>query len=132
DEGQKFLGWRDVPIDTEHCGEGARMTMPVFRQCFIAAGGECVDDSETFERKLYLIRRVIDRRVRAEHKLDRSRYYVSSFSSRTIVYKGMLLGEQMRNFYLDLQAEDMVSALSLVHTRFSTNTFPTRDLAHPY
>src|SRR5690606_1775269 len=72
DEGQKFLGWRDVPIDTEHCGEGARMTMPVFRQCFIAAGGECVDDSETFERKLYLIRRVIDRRVRAEHKLDRS------------------------------------------------------------
>jgi len=131
DEGCKFLGWRDVPINPEVAGEGARLTMPYFRQCFIEAPPE-IKESYDFERKLYLIRRVIDRRVRAEYKLDRSKYYVPSFSSRTIAYKGMLLGYQLENFYPDLQAKDMESALALHHTRFSTNTFPTWDLAHPY
>ncbi len=131
DEGQKFLGWRDVPVQPDVPGLGARMTMPMFRQCFIGASDD-IEHQTDFERKLFLIRRVIDRRVRAEHKLDRSKYYVASFSSRTIVYKGMLLGEQVQQFYDDLSAPDMMSSLALTHTRFSTNTFPTWDLAHPY
>ena len=131
DEGQQFLGWRDVPTNKDVPGDGARATMPIFRQCFIGARKD-LESGDDFERKLYLIRRVIDRRVRAEYKLDRSRYYVPSFSSRVIVYKGMLLGPQVPQFYDDLRAEDMESALALIHTRFSTNTFPTWDLAHPY
>ena len=131
DEGQTFLAWRDVPIDENHCGEGARATMPVFKQCFIQSSDDLETNSD-FERRLYLIRRVIDRRVRAEHKLDRSQYYVPSFSSRTINYKGMLLSEQLPEFYPDLKAQDMESALAMIHMRFSTNTFPTWDLAHPF
>ncbi|MCB1140476.1 MAG: glutamate synthase subunit alpha, partial [Leptospiraceae bacterium] len=131
DEGQTFLGWREVPINEEHCGEGARATMPVFKQCFIQASPD-MSENDDFERRLYLIRRVIDRRVRAEHKLDRSQYYVASFSSRTVNYKGMLLSEQLPEFYPDLQAQDMESALAMIHMRFSTNTFPTWDLAHPF
>ncbi len=131
DEGCKFLGWRDVPINPEVPGEGARRSLPFFRQCFMGASAD-IKTPDDFERKLYLIRRVIDRRIRAEYKLDRGKYYVASFSSRTIVYKGMLLGNQLQDFYPDLSAPDMVSALALHHTRFSTNTFPTWDLAHPY
>jgi glutamate synthase domain-containing protein 2/glutamate synthase domain-containing protein 1/glutamate synthase domain-containing protein 3 len=131
DEGQEFLGWRDVPVQPEFTGEGARATLPCFRQCFIGASAD-IKDPLAFDRKLYLIRRVIDRRVRAEHKLDRSRYYVASFSCRTIIYKGMLLADQLPRFYVDLQAPDMESALALIHMRFSTNTFPTWDLAHPF
>jgi len=131
DEGQTFLGWRKVPVNEEVPGEGARMTMPLFYQCFIGASDD-IQHGDDLERKLYLIRRVIDRRVRAEHKLDRSNYYVASFSSRTMIYKGMLLAEQLPEFYDDLSAEDMKSALAMIHMRFSTNTFPTWDLAHPF
>lgn len=131
DEGQKFLGWRTVPTDPEHTGESARKTMPAFRHCFIGASDD-IKTNEDFERRLYLIRRVIDRRVRAEHKLDRAQYYVPSFSSRTINYKGMLLASQLPQFYLDLQDPLMESAYAMVHMRFSTNTFPTWDLAHPF
>jgi len=131
DEGQSFLGWRDVPVRAEVLGDGSRRTLPYMRQCFMGAD-DSISNTLDFDRKLYLIRRVIDRRVRAEFKLDRSRYYVPCFSCRTIVYKGMLTGYQVPEFYPDLLDPDMESALALVHTRFSTNTFPTWDLAHPY
>ncbi len=131
DEGEIFLGFREVPVVPEVAGLVAQKTIPHFKQFFVARGKN-TDDGDAFERKLFLMRRLIDRRVRAEHKLDRSQYYVPSFSSRTIVYKGMLLGNQVKPFYKDLYSQDMISAFCLTHTRFSTNTFPTWDLAHPY
>ncbi|RME90540.1 MAG: glutamate synthase large subunit [Candidatus Hydrogenedentota bacterium] len=131
DEGQEFLGWRSVPVDTEVPGEGARLTMPKVKMAFVAASEE-IKDQLSFERKLFVIRRIIDHRIREELKLSRLEYYVPSFSSRVIVYKGMLLAGQLRKFYHDLNAEDMESALAIIHTRFSTNTFPSWDLAHPY
>lgn len=131
DEGEIFLGFRDVPTNLEHTGIVASKSLPFFKQVFIGRS-KSINDSEHFERKLFLIRRIIDQRIRAEYGLDRSQYYVPSFSSRTIVYKGMLLGSQVKQFYEDLRSPDMVSAMCLTHTRFSTNTFPTWDLAHPY
>jgi glutamate synthase (NADPH/NADH) large chain len=131
DEGEQFLGFRDVPINKEYAGIVASKTLPYFKNVFIGKNKK-IKDTDEFERKLFLIRRIIDRRVRAEYKLDRSRYYVPSFSCRTIVYKGMLLGDQVKKFYEDLSSPDMESAMCLTHTRFSTNTFPTWDLAHPY
>ena len=134
DEGLEFIAWRDVPVEPKALGESARRTLPYMRQCFIGAPADFEKKKEnlSFEQKLYLVRRVIDRRVRAEYKLDRSQYYVASFSSRTIVYKGMLTAEQLTAFYPDLGAEDMSSALALIHQRYSTNTFPTWDLAQPF
>ena len=87
---------------------------------------------DEFERKLYLIRRIIDHRVRVEIKCDRSKYYVPSFSSKVLIYKGMLLAPQVTDFYKDLSDKDMKSAMAMIHLRFSTNTFPTWDLAHPF
>ncbi|MCW7482958.1 glutamate synthase large subunit [Leptospira kanakyensis] len=132
DEGEEFLGFRDVPINKEYAGVVASKTIPVFKQVFIGKKSKKNKTSDDFERKLFLIRRLIDRRIRTEMKLDRSQYYVPSFSSRTIVYKGMLLGDQVKKFYEDLKSPDLTSAFCLTHTRFSTNTFPTWDLAHPY
>ncbi|MCW7490756.1 glutamate synthase large subunit [Leptospira meyeri] len=132
DEGEEFLGFRDVPINKEYAGVVASKTIPVFKQVFIGKKSKKNKTSDDFERKLFLIRRLIDRRIRSEMKLDRSQYYVPSFSSRTIVYKGMLLGDQVKKFYEDLKSPDLTSAFCLTHTRFSTNTFPTWDLAHPY
>ncbi len=131
DEDQKFLGWRDVPVDPSVPGRGARATQPFIRQCFIGANKK-IETQDEFERKLYLIRRIIDHRIRLELKLDRSKYYVPSFSSKTLIYKGMLLAAQIRAYYKDLADEDMKSAMAMLHMRFSTNTFPTWDLAHPF
>ncbi|OYV86464.1 MAG: glutamate synthase subunit alpha, partial [Ignavibacteriae bacterium 37-53-5] len=131
DENQKFLGWRDVPADTTVPGKGARATQPFIRQCFIGAAKNLANQDE-FERKLYTIRRIIDHRVRVELDCDRSEYYVPSFSSKTLVYKGMLLAPQLTAFYKDLADKDMKSAMTMLHLRFSTNTFPTWDLAHPF
>ncbi len=131
DEKQIFLGWRDVPIKKECVGFHARKTIPFMKQCFVACS-EDIEDTLSFDRKLYLIRRVIDRRVRAEYGLDRNQYYVSSFSCRTIVYKGMLTADQLMEFYLDLQCPEFISSLALIHQRYSTNTFPTWDLAQPF
>ena len=131
DENQKFLGWRDVPIKPNVPGKGAQATLPFIRQCFIGANKK-ITDQEEFERKLYMMRRIIDHRIRAELKLDRSKYYVPSFSSKILVYKGMLLAQQMLDFYKDLSDPDMKSAMIMIHMRFSTNTFPTWDLAHPF
>ncbi len=131
DEDQKFLGWRDVPVDASVPGISARATQPFIRHCFIGANKK-IETQDEFERKLYLIRRIIDHRIRKELKLDRSKYYVPSFSSKVLIYKGMLLSNQILDFYEDLRDEDMISALAMIHMRFSTNTFPTWDLAHPF
>jgi glutamate synthase domain-containing protein 2/glutamate synthase domain-containing protein 1/glutamate synthase domain-containing protein 3 len=124
-EGQRVLGWRDVPCDEAHVGETANATRPHLRQLFIGAGSAWADDQDAFERKLYVIRRVCELAAGPD-------LYVASCSSRTLVYKGMLVASQLRGFYPDLQDPRLASALGLVHSRFSTNTFPSWELAHPY
>jgi glutamate synthase domain-containing protein 2/glutamate synthase domain-containing protein 1/glutamate synthase domain-containing protein 3 len=125
EEGQRLLGWRDVPVDPQAIGEIARQSLPTIRQFFVAAVGL---EGDAFERKLYVIRRVIEKRV-AERE---GCFHISSLSSRTLVYKGLLLASQMAGFYHDLADTDAESALALVHSRYSTNTFPSWDLAHPF
>ena len=124
--GQQLLGWRDVPIDEEQTGEVAAACRPTIRQLFVGAGPEVIDDQDAFERKLYVIRRV------CELNAEDQGLYVTSSSSRTINYKGMLISFQLAAFYEDLRDERTKSALALVHSRFSTNTFPSWELAHPY
>jgi glutamate synthase (NADPH/NADH) large chain/glutamate synthase (ferredoxin) len=124
-EGQRVLGWREVPTDDSRIGPTARASQPTIRQLFIGAGPEHEEDQDAFERKLYVIRRV------AEKAFD-DRMYIASFSSRTLVYKGMLISYQLAYFYPDLADPRMASAFALVHSRFSTNTFPSWELAHPY
>jgi glutamate synthase domain-containing protein 2/glutamate synthase domain-containing protein 1/glutamate synthase domain-containing protein 3 len=124
DEGQQRLWWRDVPVDERWAGEAARACAPYIRQVIVAAG-EQVPDQMAFERKLYVIRRVIERAAGPELALP-------SFSSRTIVYKGMLKAPQLPRFFPDLRDPRLASRLALVHSRFSTNTFPSWALAHPY
>jgi len=128
-EGQRVLGWRDVPIDTAHVGTTARAVMPVFRQIFVRM--RRVPPS-AWERTLFVIRRVTELRVR-ERGVDPAGYFhVASLSTETIVYKGLLLPRQLPKFFPDLQAPDLASAIAVVHSRFSTNTFPTWDLAQPF
>lgn len=122
EEGLTVLGWRDVPVDPSVVGESARETMPVFRQVFLAAADGSVSGLE-------LDRRAFCARKRAEHDLD---VYFASLSARTVVYKGMLTTAQLEQFYPDLSDERFATALALVHSRFSTNTFPSWPLAHPF
>jgi glutamate synthase (NADPH/NADH) large chain/glutamate synthase (ferredoxin) len=126
DEGQRLFGWRDVPIDAEQTGTVAGACRPVIRQLFVGATGALTSDRDAFERKLYVIRRISDLTV------EEPGLYVTSSSSRTINYKGMLISYQLAAFYEDLRDERTKSALALVHSRFSTNTFPSWELAHPY
>ena len=130
-EGQKLLGWRDVPVDNRGLAQAARDLEPVIRQVFIGRGAG-VEDADAFERKLFVIRKEAGHRVQALKLPDVKMFYVPSLSTRTLVYKGMLLADQVGEYFLDLQDERLVSALALVHQRFSTNTFPTWDLAHPF
>ncbi|MCC6207982.1 MAG: glutamate synthase large subunit, partial [Gammaproteobacteria bacterium] len=130
-EGQHVLGWRDVPTDNSCFGAGVRAVEPFVRQVFIGRGPANSDDT-TFERKLFVIRKVVENTVRTSGWNDCGRFYVPSLSSRTLVYKGMLLANQVDVYYKDLSDERLVSALALVHQRFSTNTFPSWDLAHPF
>ncbi|MEI6557196.1 MAG: glutamate synthase large subunit [Rhodospirillaceae bacterium] len=133
-EGQVVLGWRDVPVDNSGLGESVKAVEPVVRQVFIGRGPE-TRDSEVFERKLFVIRKLVGNRALATSAsgVEGIRdFYIPSMSSRTVVYKGMLLATQVGNYYLDLQDARVVSALALVHQRFSTNTFPSWRLAHPY
>jgi glutamate synthase (NADPH/NADH) large chain len=129
--GQRVLGWRDVPVDNRGLGESVKPSEPFVRQIFVARGPDCADQ-DAFERKLFVIRKIIENRVRCSDLAFRDFFYIPSLSSRTLVYKGMLLAGQVGEFYRDLNDERMVSALALVHQRFSTNTFPTWDLAHPF
>ena len=130
-EGQQLLGWRDVPVDNRGLGESVKTIEPVIRQVFVGCSGSCMDQ-DAFERKLFVIRKQIDNRIRGLKLAQGKMFYIPSFSSRTLVYKGMLLADQVGVFYRDLQDERMVTGLALVHQRFSTNTFPTWDLAHPF
>jgi glutamate synthase (NADPH/NADH) large chain len=130
-EGQKLLGWRDVPVDNSSLGESVKAVEPVVRQVFIARGKNC-PDADSFERKLFVIRKITEHAVRGLAKQQGRGFYIPSLSARTLVYKGMLLADQVGKYYLDLQDASMVSALALVHQRFSTNTFPTWNLAHPF
>ncbi|MBI4996919.1 MAG: glutamate synthase subunit alpha, partial [Rhodocyclales bacterium] len=129
EEGQTFLGWRDVPRDNRGLAQAARDREPVVRQVFIAS--QCADQ-DGFERKLFVIRKRVEHEVRRLNLVDGRQFYIPSLSSRTLNYKGMLLAHQVGEYFLELQDERMVSALALVHHRFSTNTFPTWDLAHPF
>ncbi len=123
-EGQSVVCWRDVPVDPEFAGRTASLSAPFVRQLVVSAADELADQ-DAFERKLYVIRR----RFELEGGADA---IIPSFSSRTIVYKGMLTAPQLSGYYPDLQDERTASALALVHSRFSTNTFPSWALAHPY
>ncbi|MDZ4693684.1 MAG: glutamate synthase large subunit [Deltaproteobacteria bacterium] len=127
-----FLGWRTVPVDDSNIGFTAKASQPVVRQLFIGRG-DGVKDAETFERRLYLVRKTAERLVR-ESSMGQQRdlFYVCSLSSQTLVYKGMLTPEQVEPYYPDLVNSEMESAIALVHSRFSTNTFPSWARAHPY
>jgi len=124
-EGQTILGWRDVPVDDRHVGAQARLFAPVVRHLFVGASPDLAGNGDAFERKLYVIRRV------AEHASG-PELAIPSCSARTLVYKGMLTAPQLRRYYPDLADDRLASALALVHSRFSTNTFPSWELAHPY
>ncbi len=130
EEGQRFLGWREIPHDLDQVGRVARSVAPVFKQVFVGRGKET--PVEAFERKLYVIRKRLTHKVRASELAEKHVFYLCSLSSRTIVYKGQLMAEQLDRFYADLADPDMVSALAMVHSRYSTNTFPSWPLAHPY
>ena len=131
-EGQTLLGWRDVPVDREMpMSPAVRAKEPVIRQVFIGRGPDVIVP-DALERKLYVIRKTASAAIQAL-KLTHSReYYVPSMSCRTVIYKGLLLADQVGQYYQDLQDPRVVSALALVHQRFSTNTFPEWPLAHPY
>ena len=130
-EGQKFLGWRTVPTDNSTLGETAKSEEPEVRMAFVGRNASIKDDL-AFERKLYVIRHRLFNEVRYAGAPGGSFFYIPSFSSRTIVFKGMLTTAQVAEFYPDLSDPRMESALALVHSRFSTNTFPSWDRAHPY
>ncbi len=130
-EGQKVLGWRDVPTDNSGLGDSVKAVEPVVRQIFIARAGNCANQ-QAFEVKLFVIRKQVEHAVANAHLAQGDAFYLPSFSSYTILYKGMLLADQVGVYYPDLQDKTMVSALALVHQRFSTNTFPTWDLAQPF
>ena len=131
-EGCRTLGWRTVPVDERHVGVAARWARPVIRQFFVSPEGVELDanDGSAFERTLYVIRRKIEKA--AELRAGGEGMYVASLSSRTIVYKGLIRPSLLGSFYTDLAAPDVVSGLALVHSRFSTNTFPSWARAHPY
>ncbi|MBU0753003.1 MAG: glutamate synthase large subunit [Gammaproteobacteria bacterium] len=131
EEGQIFLGWRDVPRDNSGLAQAARDLEPVIRQVFIGRSDNAADQ-DAFERKLFVIRKRVEHEVRRLKLDDGRQFYIPTLSSRTINYKGMLLAHQVGEYYLDLLDKRVVSALALVHQRFSTNTFPTWDLAHPF
>ena len=131
DEGQVLLGWRDVPVNNSDLAEPARRVEPVIRQVFVGRG-KGVTVTDALERKLYIIRKSAGHAIQALRLEHGKEFYVPSMSARTLVYKGMLLAHQVGEYYLDLRDPRLESALALVHQRFSTNTFPSWDLAHPF
>ena len=131
DEGQSVLGWRDVPVNNTMLSAGVKSTEPRIRQVFIGRAAN-LTDTDAFERKLYVIRKLVENATIDSALPGLDDFYICSLSARTIVYKGMLMGTQIVNYYDDLNDARMVSALAIVHQRFSTNTFPSWRLAHPY
>jgi len=130
-DGMKILGWRDVPTDNSTLGESVKPTEPVHKQVFIARNPN-VKTEEEFERRLYILRKTISSTIYNKRERRASNYYPVSVSCRTVIYKGMFLADQLCTYYPDLHDPDFESALALIHQRFSTNTFPTWSLAHPY
>ena len=130
EEGQVVLGWREVPVDGTKVGKEAAAIRPWMIQILIGKGPDVTNNAE-FERKLYIIRKLAEKRIIPLSKELSSDFYIASLSSKTIVYKGMLTPGQLRDFYLDLSDLDFTSALAMVHSRFSTNTFPSWARAHP-
>ncbi len=130
EEGLTVLGWRDTPIDGSAIGRVARNSQPYIEQVFIRRGPETTEDQ--LERKLYVVRKRAEIEIGQSEIADKEFFYLPSLSCRTIVYKGLLLAPQIAKFYEELSDPDVMSALCLVHQRFSTNTFPSWQLAHPY
>ena len=132
EEGQRVLGWRTIPTNNASLGATAKASEPFMRQVFIARNAKLADD-QAFERKLYVIRKRAENAIRYSGKIKGGEFfYLASLSCKTVVYKGMLLTAQLGEYYPDLSHPALVSALALVHSRFSTNTFPSWNRAHPY
>ncbi|HXN47618.1 MAG TPA: glutamate synthase large subunit, partial [Bryobacteraceae bacterium] len=131
EEGQPVLGWRTIPTSNVTLGSTALLAEPMMRQVFIARSSKLVDEA-AFERKLYVIRKRAEAEIATTALHDKEFFYLPSLSARTIVYKGLLLAPQIAKFYKELSDPTVISALCLVHQRFSTNTFPTWQLAHPF
>lgn len=129
EEGQRFLAWRDVPRDNSKIGLTARSAEPVIRQLFVGAG-DTVDEG-SFERALYVVRKRATNLLRGRELDSRHLFYICSLSTRNIIYKGMLTPEQLFSYYTDLSRLDFETHLAMVHSRFSTNTFPSWDRAQP-
>jgi glutamate synthase domain-containing protein 2/glutamate synthase domain-containing protein 1/glutamate synthase domain-containing protein 3 len=130
EEGLTLIGWRDTPLQASAIGRVARASQPYIQQVFV--GRAAGMDTDQLERKLYVVRKRAESEVANSDMADRGMFYIPSLSARTIVYKGLLLAPQIANFYGELSDPDVTSALCLVHQRFSTNTFPTWQLAHPF
>ena len=128
EEGLELIGYRDVPVDSSVVGEIARGSEPVIRQIFVKANLE----QDALERKLYLVRKLSEKEIRESALKEKDSFYIPSLSSKVMIYKGMLTPEQLRTYFLDLKDPEMRSAIALIHSRFSTNTFPTWDLAQPF
>ncbi|MCP4011017.1 MAG: glutamate synthase subunit alpha, partial [Proteobacteria bacterium] len=129
-EGQVLAGWRDVPVDNSDLGYSVKPTEPAIKQVFVTRGENC-SDQDAFERKLFVIRKIIENTPKARDEAA-DQLYFTSLSTRIINYKGMLLADQVATYFSDLVDERLKSAMALVHQRFSTNTFPTWELAHPF
>jgi len=130
EEGLGVLGWRDTPVEGDAIGRVARASQPYIQQFFVSRPTGM--DADEFERRLYVVRKRTESQVAQSDIRDKNFFYIPSFSSRTIIYKGLLLADQIGEFYSELLDPDTVSAMCLVHQRFSTNTFPTWQLAHPF
>jgi len=130
-EALTLLGWREVPVDNSDIGETARETQPVIEQVFIGKNKRIKNQIE-LERALYVIRKQIENEIRASNIKQRSFFYITNLSSRTLSYKGLLMPHQVENFFTDLKDNNIKSSLCMVHSRYSTNTFPTWDLAQPF
>jgi glutamate synthase domain-containing protein 2/glutamate synthase domain-containing protein 1/glutamate synthase domain-containing protein 3 len=128
-EGMVMLGWREVPVDPCILGKMARESLPVIKQCFVTSSSLSGDE---LERKLYVLRRLVEKQCREELNLNLEQFYVCSLSSRTLVYKGLMMATQVPGFYSDLADPEMESAIAVVHQRYSTNTFPSWPLAQPF
>jgi glutamate synthase domain-containing protein 1 len=131
EEGQSFLGWRTVPTNNAALGATAQAGEPLHRMAFIGRAGSLTDPL-AFERKLYVIRKRAEHTIKIPDTNGSNRFYIPSLSARTVVFKGMLLADQMEGYFHDLNDPELDSALALVHSRFSTNTFPNWNRAHPY
>ena len=130
EEGLTLLGWRDFPTYASAIGRVARASQPYVQQIFV--GRPDALDEDAFERKLYVVRKRAENEIRESGNEDAGTFYIPSLSCRTVVYKGLVLATQLTNFYRELSDPEVVSALCLVHQRFSTNTFPSWQRAHPY